>query len=305
MSSDPRRRFAFGFTIENTSTRIWFCSRTDVFVTKPFDFVKVSLFLHALYCMDPLIAVQESDTLINIITMLVSADEVALGWDPTIIRGFHDDGKRYFDITVHDKNSGNKIYRTSEILFSYGADAIRGRGTRVFEGNVLKDGGPSGPSVAIKDAWVDYDRKREAAILADFYSKADDADKQLIHQYFLTVLAHGDVTISGNVDHTHELIRRGKAVPDGSRFPLTNLPSLQSTRGLSTGVAPMYYDSALTRVHHPTYQFSDKVHTRIVYKEVVSPIYTVKRLADCLRILQDALRGRTCVTIMCSPADAK
>jgi hypothetical protein len=58
-------------------------------------------------------------------------------------------------------------------------------------------------------------------------------------------------------------------------------------------------------VHHPTYQFSDKVHNRIVYKEVVSPIYTVKRLADALQILQDALKGRACVTNTCRPADAK
>jgi hypothetical protein len=57
----------------------------------------------------------------------------------------------------NDKNSGNKTYQTLEILFSYGADAICGCGTRVFEGNMLKDVVPSGPSVAIKDAWVDYD----------------------------------------------------------------------------------------------------------------------------------------------------
>jgi hypothetical protein len=243
--------------------------------------------------------------LINIIAMLVSADEVALGWDPTIIRGFHDDGKRYFDITVQDKNSGDKTYRTSEILFSYGADALRGRGTRVFEGNLLKDGVPSGPSVAIKDAWVDCDRKREAMILADFYSEANEADKQLIRQYFLTVLAHGDVVIAGNVDHTRELIRRGKDVPDSSQFPLTYFPPLQSTRGLSTSIAPMYYDSALTRVRLPKYRYSDKVHNRIVYKEVVAPIYTVKRLADGLRILQDALKGRACVIFVCSPTDSK
>jgi hypothetical protein len=255
--------------------------------------------------MDPLIAIQESETLINIIIRFVSADEVALGWDPTIIRGFHGNGKRYFDITVQDKNRGDKTYRTSEILFSYSADALRGRGTRVFEGNLLKDGVPSGPSVAIKDAWVDYDRKREATILEDFYSEADESDKQLIRQYFLTVLMHGDVVVAGNVDDTRGLIRRGKDVPGGSRFPLTSLPPLHSTRGLSTGVAPMYYDSALTRVQRPTYQFSDKVHNRIVYKEIVSPIYTVKRLADGLRILQDALKGRACVTFMCSTADTR
>ena len=85
-------------------------------------------------------------------------------------------------------------------------------------------------------------------ILADFYSAADDADKQLIHQYFLTVLAHGDITISGNVDHTCKLIRRGMDVPDSSWFPLTNLPPLQSTWGLSTGAAPMYY--AMTQHLH-------------------------------------------------------
>jgi hypothetical protein len=55
---------------------------------------------------------------------------------------------------------------------------------------------------------------------------------------------------------------------------------------LSTGLAPMYYDSALTRTQRATYQFSDKVHTRVLYKGVASPIYNVKRLADSLRILQ-------------------
>ena len=92
--------------------------------------------------------------------------------------------------------------------------------------------------------------------------------------------------IAGNIDHTRELIRRGQGVPDGPRFHLTNLPQLQSTRGLSTGLAPMYYDSVLTRTQRATYQLSDKVHTRVVYKEVASPIYNVKRLADGLRILQ-------------------
>jgi hypothetical protein len=112
-----------------------------------------------MHCIDSSLY-KESETLINIITMLVSADEVALGWNPMIIRGFHDDSKRYFDIIVQYKNSGDKTYRTSEILFSYGADALCGRGTRVFEGNLLKDGVPSGLSVA----WVDYDRKREATM---------------------------------------------------------------------------------------------------------------------------------------------
>ena len=41
MNVDRRRRFAFGTTIENTDTGIWFCCRQIVFVTHPFDFMKV------------------------------------------------------------------------------------------------------------------------------------------------------------------------------------------------------------------------------------------------------------------------
>ena len=42
MNIDRRRRFAFGVTIENTDTRIWFCCRQIVFVTHCFDFMKVN-----------------------------------------------------------------------------------------------------------------------------------------------------------------------------------------------------------------------------------------------------------------------
>ena len=42
MNVDHRRRFAFGVTIENTDTRIWFCCRQIIFVTRPFDFMKVN-----------------------------------------------------------------------------------------------------------------------------------------------------------------------------------------------------------------------------------------------------------------------
>ena len=48
MNVDHRRRFAFGVTIENTDTRIWFCCRQIVLVTRPFDFMRVSLGLRLL-----------------------------------------------------------------------------------------------------------------------------------------------------------------------------------------------------------------------------------------------------------------
>lgn len=42
MFNDPARRFRFGITITNTSTRLWFPSRVQCFVSKQFNFVTVS-----------------------------------------------------------------------------------------------------------------------------------------------------------------------------------------------------------------------------------------------------------------------
>lgn len=43
MENDPRRRFTFGVTIENTSTRLWYFSRSHIMVTEPFNFNAVRL----------------------------------------------------------------------------------------------------------------------------------------------------------------------------------------------------------------------------------------------------------------------
>lgn len=45
LRNDPCRRFTFGFTIEGSSMRIWFCSRAEILVCQPFDFISVSLFV--------------------------------------------------------------------------------------------------------------------------------------------------------------------------------------------------------------------------------------------------------------------
>lgn len=42
MRYDVARRFVFGYTVEDTSMRLWFASRSDVFVSEIFDFTTVS-----------------------------------------------------------------------------------------------------------------------------------------------------------------------------------------------------------------------------------------------------------------------
>jgi hypothetical protein len=44
MRDDVRRRASFGMTINNVMTRVWFCCRAMVIVSKPFNFIKVREF---------------------------------------------------------------------------------------------------------------------------------------------------------------------------------------------------------------------------------------------------------------------
>ena len=41
LREDPRRRFTLAYSIENTTTRIWFCNRSEMLVSEPFNFVTV------------------------------------------------------------------------------------------------------------------------------------------------------------------------------------------------------------------------------------------------------------------------
>ena len=41
LSNDPRRRFAFGVTIEDTQSRCWYFSRSFIVVSTPFNFIEL------------------------------------------------------------------------------------------------------------------------------------------------------------------------------------------------------------------------------------------------------------------------
>ena len=85
MREDPRRGFVIGFTIENSSMRYWYCSRSDVFVSEAFDMLKVrdSLFIHSAFFIDTVIP-QEHQILVDFILRMSFATEAQLGWDPSI-----------------------------------------------------------------------------------------------------------------------------------------------------------------------------------------------------------------------------
>jgi hypothetical protein len=176
--------------------------------------------------------------MIRFVTSIAFANESELGWDPTIQReriteqvhsspgGSSLEPEREqvaatrYRITVHTRPVEDDGHERTRIIFDYGADALRGRGTRVFEARRLEDNVEVGEPVVIKDVWVDDDREREDRILSQLLNDADDKDKELVKKYFLTVLTCGYVIISGKVDHTRDLITRGQDIPRGHKFRL-------------------------------------------------------------------------------------
>ncbi|KAF8811221.1 hypothetical protein BYT27DRAFT_7252939 [Phlegmacium glaucopus] len=186
MGVDRRRRFAFGVTIENTDTRIWFCCRQMIFVTQRFNFMK------------------EPAKLIRLISSLAYADVVKLGYDPTMELFWKNDRWNYW-ITIQGKdNHGNvvtKVYETIDIIADLSAN-LRGRATRVYE---AFDVGNPVSKVVIKDSWVDANRPREGDMLSEILDGASEDEKSV----FLTVLLHGVVTIDARQDLTQDLLTDG------------------------------------------------------------------------------------------------
>jgi hypothetical protein len=265
--------------------------------------------------------------MIRFVTSIAFANESELGWDPTIQReripeqvhsspgGSSSEPEREqvdatrYRITVHTRPAGDDgherpavetVYRTTRIIFDYGADALRGRGTRVFEARRLEDNVEVGELVVIKDVWVDDDREREDRILSQLFNDADDKDKELIRKYFLTVLACGDVIVGGKVDHTRDLITRGRDIPRGHKFRLPTKALDPRFKHLSsTGYPPSWDEFELSRAPPATHRrFPPKVHYRVVFKEVGKPLHDLETLGDGFHLLVDAIAGKCGVNLL-------
>ncbi|KAF9233645.1 hypothetical protein BU15DRAFT_66398 [Melanogaster broomeanus] len=279
MRDDPCRRSAFGVTIENTEVRLWFTCRALTVVSHRFDFFK------------------DVETLIHLFCSLAFANEVELGWDPTIERVLVGD-QIHYDISFRSTEGPPTIYRTVEIISDFGADALRGRGTRIFKAYEKKESPPTEKDyVVIKDAWRDSDRMREDLILEKIFEaiaetqpdKVDDA-----RQYFLTVLQAEDVMVDNETDNTLRLLH-GKDIPDGSPLHDVTAEKEPSQRSHTSSVgnipsAPLQ----LMRRNLPAVKSGDvhhKQHFRIVFSELGEPIFDLKKLDGVLQTLGDGLKG--------------
>ncbi|KAJ3556690.1 hypothetical protein NM688_g1890 [Phlebia brevispora] len=251
MQKDPRRRFAFGFTAEDASIKLWYCDRSQIVVSSPFNFLK------------------EYRTLLWFILSLSFSELHQLGWDPTM-REIHVDNHLQYDITVRSADAETVVYRTLGLLSDSNTHDILGRGTRVWKAVKLVDGEAAGSPVALKDAWVDSTREREGDNVSQILQGGFAKEHPELNEHIMKVQTHGDVFVAGVQDHTPTFLCSGSASAN-------ELSPRAAQSRLRKG------DSA------PVPQF--QVHYRIVYQEVGESLAEVTSLYTVFKALEEALYG--------------
>ncbi|KAH7904218.1 hypothetical protein BJ138DRAFT_1019438, partial [Hygrophoropsis aurantiaca] len=280
MRSDPCRRATFGVTIEDTRTRFWFTCRSATIVSEEFNFIENTAPLTHFFC------------------ALAFAEEHQQGWDPTCRRVWDELFGIQYDIEFRDAVGKTRVYRTTRVLSDFGAEALRGHGTRVFEAYLTggKEEGREDKTqrVAIKDAWRDSDRLREdqilRGILKDVKEKNGTHAAEEAGKYFLTVHQAEDVQIGGMTDHTFDLLFHGHAIPpDYSYIGLKSEKELSHTLYTpSVGNVPLLPTRGNPVGAGAVHKIQHKIHFRIVFDEVCEPTYKLDMLAVVFSILYDA-----------------
>ncbi|THH02934.1 hypothetical protein EW145_g6678, partial [Phellinidium pouzarii] len=194
------------------------------------------------------------------------APKADLGWDPTITVSETTEGRVYhFDL------EGRK-FDTVAVLSDFAADAIIGRATRAFRVIVPV----SKIEYALKDVWLDDDRELEHVIydelLGDIEKKYGKDVREEAKKFLLTPEVHCKVKVDGQEDHTRKVMMPMKSA---------GYLSVQDRMDHLGTRAP--HEDGRTRIHH-------RIHYRVVFKEVATPLYNVMDLRGVFVVLKDCTR---------------
>ncbi|GJE94402.1 hypothetical protein PsYK624_105710 [Phanerochaete sordida] len=285
MRDDPRRRFAYSFTIEDCVMRLWFCNRSTYAVSEPFHWFT------------------EPEYLVRFFVALMYCSETELGWDPTMER-IKVNGETQYKITVHDAKTGQDlVYQTSELLSNVGTFNLRGRATRAWKAKLLADGELTGSDVVIRDNWIDDDRPREADVVQRIIADVpDEESRAALANHTLHVLASGDVFIGTERDLTTTFeLETDPTDPTGTRLRMFAIPQVdEDAKAVDRKAATIrQLNSEVKNYHRNVYdlhsiaehraeQYSLKAHHRIVYEEVCVTLNAVKDLSEALWAIRAA-----------------
>jgi hypothetical protein len=235
---------------------------------------------------------QDLESLIKLFAAFAFADQKSLGFDPTMEMCEDDQKQTQFIISVHphDKKQQSRKFRTLRLISSYGAEPLRGRGTRVFKViEIDQSECYKGLPVVLKDIWIDNDRTKEGFILEQLHLEADDEDKQLVERHFLNTVCHGYVwTDDATLDDTNNTLMRGLDLTTYKTFKLQK-GSLQRYP-LATGSEGLLAVSRF-RAPHSHARYSPKTHYRIVFEEDGITIDRITSLPEVMKALTETARG--------------
>ncbi|KAL0567884.1 hypothetical protein V5O48_014111 [Marasmius crinis-equi] len=292
MGSDPRRRFRFGITIEDTQMRFWFFSRGFNFVTEDFNFItNPEPFIHYLLA-----------------TSFATLEE--LGYDPTVKRVLYK-GEWHYDFKVVGEDGKDHWYRTVRSIATHRAQRLPGRGVRVYE--VIELDENSQPierdTCVLKDYWLTTDSKSESEIQDDIITRAHKVrggDPEDIKKHFMTIL-HDWVVKIGRADRSYDddtllhLHRKNppedpemhtlketvdETLPSPPKLPGVNR---QPTGSLNMPAPPPRHD--LPDEPDEPYVFEPRVHRRLIFKEVGVTLEKLTNQRHLAQSLAEATEG--------------
>jgi Fungal protein kinase len=227
------------------------------------------------------------------------ANDLGLGFDPTIQRIIVDDIRRY-RIEVD-----GKFYVTRRILSDDRASAITGRATRVFE---VHDEDDPDTSVALKDLWMDDGSTSEGDMLPEVFcamqewknersqvsSDGDwDVEDDDYRRFFLTTVAHGLVKFDNSFDNTRAAMH-GRDLPQPMEYYTTE-PDDEYLRTKESQTSSRSHGSMHGPIIVPRTEprpIRHLQHYRIVFKEVGRPVHDLDSLKEVFEMLLDAAKGQ-------------
>ncbi|KAG7449398.1 uncharacterized protein BT62DRAFT_929364 [Guyanagaster necrorhizus] len=279
MYADPTRRFMFGTTIENTTTRFWFFSRAIILVTKSFNFIK------------------DYAHLIHYVLSLSFAMEEELGYDLSITRVAYFPHENPSAHTIqYDYSIGSNTYRTIKCLSSFRASGLLSRATRVWKVFQLND--PQYRECVLKDVWVPSDAKTELEIQQDIFRGIEENNPGISKDYqkhFMEILQCEVVQTSQKRDDDMPLFVRTSLETIGEfalhrqemASPSRTILGTNISVPMGAGLGNPNADSNLKLPH----LHKGRKHVRVIFADVGVPLSEVWQLHILFNALGDALKG--------------
>ncbi|GJE95060.1 hypothetical protein PsYK624_112390 [Phanerochaete sordida] len=283
MRDDASRRFVLGFTIENRSMRWWYCSRSEVFVTKEIDFFA------------------EQELVCDFFLRVMLGERSQLGWDSTMRPAPSTKAQEttQYDITVHDVSSDKLIertFRTKRLIWNYGADALRGRGTRVWAAVEVINKKETMDMVVVKEAWRDESRLPEGKLAADIRKQIltrGPKDVKVLDALFMETVAYGDVLIDGAVDSTAAFKPCRANAPLPEKLSVIHVSVGNKHKRRIVGAARLGHQviDKKAKRRSSVVKYPTKIHHRTVFKDVGEPLLQVESLKDVFTSLSQVITG--------------